>query len=657
MNSLLRRRLGVLITSAALIALSWALTWWGTFASAPLVASTMMIAAAVIAGTSIANRAIRDLLHRRVSIELLVTIAVTGALIIGEYWEAAAVTFLFVFGAALEAGTVGKTRQAVSQLLDLAPDTATVIRDGEQVEVDAYDVHSGETVLIRAGGKIPVDGQIISGHAAIDESSITGESVAASKTAGDQVFAGTTLGAQGGSLLRVEATGTGDDTTLSRIIDRVEEAQESKAPAQRAMERFASWYTPSVVALAVIVFAFTRNIETALTLLVIACPGALVISMPVTFVAGIGRAAQRGILVKGGQYLEDAAAIDTVAFDKTGTLTAGRPVLVSAAGYSGASTSEALYWAAVAETGSDHPLATPIIAAARGENPDFEAVAALPTHPDHSETVPGRGVLATHGGRELIVGSLKYAEELYGSVSDDIRRAAAQHADLGRTPVVVGLDGRVLGLLTVADQIRETTPKALEALKRVKVAQTVMLTGDDARVANAIGTQLGIDDVRAGLLPEHKLSAVNELTSAGQKVAMVGDGINDAPALAASDVGIAMGGSGTAVAVETADVALMTDDLTRVAELVHFARRTRRVLRQNLVIALGTVALLMAGVLFAGTTMAVGMLVHEVSVLVVVANAVRLLAARPPRFTQVERSLDLNHGASLSVTDPAAGVG
>src|SRR5699024_5210010 len=388
MNTLFRRRLVVLTGSFALIAAAWALTWWGNFSHAKLLSNTLMITAALLAGLSIANRAFRDLLNRRVSIELLVTIAVTGALVIGEYWEAAAVTFLFVFGAVLEAGTVNKTRQAVGELLTLAPDTAIVIRDGEQIEIDASDVVPGENVVIRAGGNIPVDGAIVWGQATINGSSITRASVAVSKPTGERVCAGTTWSAHGGSLLHVQATGTGDDTTLSRIIDRVEEAQESKAPAQRAMERFAKWYTPSVVVLAVIVLALSRDIETALTLLVIACPGALLISMPVTFVAGIGRAAQRGILVKGGQFLETAASIDTVAFDKTGTLTAGKPELVSIEPFDGGSVSEVLYWAAVAETGSDHPLSSAIIAAARGQNPQFEAVTRLlPPHPDDSETV------------------------------------------------------------------------------------------------------------------------------------------------------------------------------------------------------------------------------------------------------------------------------
>lgn len=640
-NTLLRRRVSVLAVAGTLILLGWIARWFTlpTEATTQTVYAVAMIAAAITAGTSIARRAIQNLGARRLGIELLVTIAVTGALIIGEYWEAAAVTFLFVFGAALEAATLNRTRDAVGKLLDLTPNTAIVIRNGSQVEVDAYDVAPGEEVLVKAGGRIPVDGEVIAGYAAVDESSITGESEPVEKTPGTTVFAGTSLAGGDSVLLHIAATGVGDDTTLARIIERVEEAQESKAPAQRAMEKFASRYTPAVVLLAVVTFLITRNIETALTLLVIACPGALVISMPVTFVAGIGRAAQRGILVKGGQYLESAAKIKTIAFDKTGTLTRGRPELMHYASVSrDLSDIDVLRWAAIAETGSEHPLAAPILAAARAINIE------LPAHADGVETHAGRGITARWQGREITVGKPDFLApklaQLPDSVRAELHETIDEHATAGSTVVLVGLDAEVIGLLAIADAPRTTSAPALAALGGLGIDSTVMLTGDDPRVAHAVGAELGIGDIRAGLLPEDKLTAIQELRTAGGATAMVGDGVNDAPALAAADVGVAMGGGGTAVAVETADVALMTDDLSRLAELVHLARRTRAVLIQNVVIALATVFLLIAGVLFAGTTMAVGMLVHEVSILVVVANAVRLLRARPlPRKQVKEKSL------------------
>src|SRR5690625_4264974 len=651
-NSLLRRRLAALISSGALIIVGWIARWFAlpTPSSAQWLFGTAMVAAAVIAGSGIARRAVQELLARRLGIEVLVTIAVTGALIIGEYWEAAAVTFLFVLGSALEAATLGRTRNAVEKLLDLTPNTAIVVRNGQQVEVDAYDVGPGEEVLIKPGGRIPVDGEVTAGHSAIDESSITGESAPAEKLRGSKVFAGTTLAGGTSGLLHISATGIGDDTTLARIIERVEEAQEAKAPAQRAMERFATWYTPAVVVLAILTFVLTRNIETALTLLVIACPGALVISMPVTFVAGIGRAANRGILVKGGQYLEAAGKLDTIAFDKTGTLTAGRPELIAHTSISAEhSDADILRWAAIAETGSEHPLATPILEAARASK------LSLPAHADSTRTEPGRGVIATWDGREITVGSPTFLApniaELPTSQRAALTAALEEHTGAGRTTVLVALDDTVIGLLAIADHIRSTSRPALGALSRLGITDTIMLTGDDERVASAVASQLGISQVRAGLLPEDKLDVISDLNSRGKVTAMIGDGVNDAPALAAADVGLAMGAGGTAVAVETADVALMTDDLSRVAELVYLARRTRAVLIQNVVIALATVFLLIAGVLFAGTTMAVGMLVHELSVLVVVANAVRMLRAR----TQPRKWLRLqNESARKSQPAPAS---
>src|SRR5690625_2225745 len=535
-NSLLRRRVTILAAAATLILIGWLARWFTipTEGTAQIIYASAMILAAIIAGAGIARRAVQDIAARRLGIETLVTIAVSGALIIGEYWEAAAVTFLFVFGAALEAATLNRTRDAVGKLLDLTPNTATVIRAGAQVEVDAYDVEPGEEVLVKAGGRIPVDGDVIAGYATVDDSSITGESAPAEKTQGTKVFAGTTLASTAtttSTLLRIRATGIGDDTTLARIIERVEEAQESKAPAQRTMEKFASRYTPAVVILALIAFVFTRNIETALTLLVIACPGALVISMPVTFVAGIGRAAQRGILVKGGQYLESAAKIDTVAFDKTGTLTRGRPELAHLVALSSDMTElEVLQWAAIAETGSEHPLAVPILSAARARNLD------LPAHADSVQTHPGLGITAHWQGREITVGNPKFLQPtmnaLPAAARSDVDALITQHTTAGRTTVLVALDGALIGLLAIADSPRPTSRPAIAALRRLGVSGIVMLTGDDSRVAHAVGSELGITDIRAEMLPEDKLTVVENLRSSGRGTAMIGDGVNDAPALA-----------------------------------------------------------------------------------------------------------------------------
>ena len=579
----------------------------------------LMIAAAVVAGTPIAIAAVRALTVRDISIDLLVTVAAAGAVIIGEYWEAAAVTFLFAIGHALEVRTLTKTRSALAELVAVAPEVAVVVRGGEQVEVPAAAVVTGETVLVKNGAKVPVDGVVLAGTGALDEASITGESIPAEKSVGDQVFAGTV---SCGGFLQVESTGVGADTTLARIIHRVEEAQDAKAPTQLFMDRFARWYTPAVMTLAIVVGLLTRDAVLALTLLVIACPGALVISMPVPVVAGIGRAARDGILIRGGEYLETAARIDAVALDKTGTLTRGRPSLTDVVVLSDAATRlDILGWAALAEAGSEHPLARAVLDAAAAEG------LSSPGLPDHTEPVPGKGIAVQSGGRRILVGSSALLAQL--AVADGGAAAAAGRlAAAGRTPMVVAVDDDVLGVIAVADQVRDAARTMVTQLHEAGVREVVMLTGDAPRVAEAIGAQVDIDEIRAGLLPEDKLEAVRAMQARGRVVAMVGDGVNDAPALATSDIGVAMGAAGSAVAVETADIALMGDDLLKLPESIALAKRTVRIMRQNIAIALLTVAALLAGVFAGGVTMAIGMLVHEASVLVVIGNAMRLLRAR-----------------------------
>lgn len=592
-------------------------------AGAPLalIASDLfMITAAVVAGLPILLKAVRALMVRTIAIDLLVSIAAMGAVIIGEYWEAAAVTFLFAIGHALEAGTMNRTRSALAELVAVAPDVAVVLRDGKQVEVPAAEVRPDETVLVKNGAKVPVDGIVIGGTGALDEASITGESIPVEKVEGDQVFAGTI---SGGGFLQVRATGIGADTTLARIIHRVEEAQDAKAATQTFMERFSTWYTPAIILLALVTGLVTGNVVLALTLLVIGCPGALVISIPVAIVAGIGRGAKDGILIKGGEYLETSAKISAVALDKTGTLTEGRPYLTDVTVLDPVlDRSDVLGWAARAEAGSEHPLARPIIDAAVAEGLSVEGL------PEHTEPVPGKGVVATLDGHRIAVGNLPLAEA--EGITED--RGAADEVDrlagIGRTPMVVILDSRVIGVVAVADRLRADAKEMISRLHHTGVEKVVMLTGDTQRVAEAVAAEVGVDEVRAQLLPEDKLAMVRQFQADGHTVAMVGDGVNDAPALAAADIGVAMGAAGTGVAIETADIALMKDDLLKLPQAVDLARRTVNVMRQNIAIALITVVVLLAGVFAGGVTMAIGMLVHEASVLLVIINAMRLLRRR-----------------------------
>ncbi|GAB3812909.1 cation-translocating P-type ATPase [Tessaracoccus terricola] len=655
MNRLHRRLHGrwtVPVISGLLIVASWvvggiggawnpALTpqWWvdaGAHATGNAIfalSDAFMLAAAIVAGYGIVVKAVNSLLVKHISIDLLVSVAAIGAIIIGNFWEAAAVTFLFSVGHALEAATLNKTRSALAELVAVAPDVAVVMRDGQQQEIPANQVRMGEIVLVKNGAKVPVDGQVVAGTGAIDEASITGESIPVEKSMSDAVFAGTV---SRGGFLQVLATGVGADTTLARIIHRVEEAQDAKAKTQAFIDRFSKWYTPGVMLLALVAGLVTGDVVLALTLLVIGCPGALVISIPVAIVAGIGRSARNGILIKGGEYLETSAKISAVALDKTGTLTEGTPRLTDVIVLDPASNrSEVLRWAAAAEAGSEHPLARPILEAAGDEG---VAPTDLPTD---VTPVPGMGIVSHVDGARVLIGNAALLER-YG-IADDAgsTERARELAALGRTPMVVAVEDRVIGIIGVADQVREDAAEMVRRLHDAGVGKVVMLTGDTRLVAEAIGSATGIDEIHAGLLPEDKLEAVAALQAQGHTVAMVGDGVNDAPALATADIGVAMGAAGSAVAVETADIALMGDNLLKLPEAIGLAKRTVGVMKQNIAVALVTVVALLAGVFAGGVTMSLGMLVHEASVLLVIANAMRLLrnpggtAGRPRRVRAV----------------------
>ena len=601
--------------------------WWidagehaHTAASTFTLADVAMLAAAAVAGYRILLQAARALTARVIGIDLLVSVAALGAVVIGNFWESAAVTFLFAVGHALESATLTKTRSALAELVAVAPDTAVVLRDGAQVHVPAGQVQVGETVLVKNGAKVPVDGIVLDGTGALDEASITGESIPVEKSAQDQVFAGTV---SRGGFLQVTATGIGADTTLARIIHRVEEAQDAKARTQAFIDRFSSWYTPAVMVLALVAGLVTQDVVLALTLLVIGCPGALVISIPVAIVAGIGRAARNGILIKGGEFLETAARISAVAVDKTGTLTEGRPELTDVVVLSPTmDRRDVLRWAAAAEAGSEHPLARPILDTARAEGVGAGGL------PGSVTPVPGKGIVSVVDGQRVLIGNAALLEQ-YGVVDEvGAGRQAHELAAAGRTPMIIALGGTVIGVVAVADQVRADAAAMVRGLHEAGVQKVVMLTGDTRLVAEAMGEVTGIDEIHASLLPEDKLEAVARLQAEGHTVAMVGDGVNDAPALATADIGVAMGAAGSAVAVETADIALMGDNLLKLPEAIGLARRTAAVMRQNITIALVTVVLLLAGVFGGGVTMSIGMLVHEASVLVVILNAMRLLRTR-----------------------------
>ena len=610
--------------SGGLYAVGWSLGYLTTFDTA---SAGLLVLATVVGGYDIARTAYHEVRGRTLGIKTLVTLAAVGAIGIGEYWEAAAVVFLFSLGSYLEGRTMRKTRTALQDLLELTPDTALVRRNGELVEVPAREVEVGEVVVVRPGEKLPVDGAVVDGESAVDQAPVTGESAPVHKADGDEVYAGTIN--QHGAL-EVRTTGAGSDTTLQRIIRRVEEAQEAKAPTESLVDRFARYYTPAIVVLAVGAYALTQDALLALTLLVIGCPGALVIGPPVSIVSAIGNAARNGVLMKGGEHLETAGKIDVVAFDKTGTLTRGETTVASVRGF-GREESEVLRLAATAEKKSEHHLASAILDAARdrdvsGLAPDGGTLVD-PTRipdPDTFDVVAGKGVVATHDGRELVVGNRALLDDRGVTVPDAVATYVRERESAGETAVHVVVDGEVVGVVGLRDELRETAPTVVETLHDAGI-RTVVLTGDNERTARAVAEQVDIDDYHAELLPEEKQAIVREYQADGHVVAMVGDGINDAPSLATADVGIAMGAAGTDTAIETADVALMADDLERIPYAAGLSKATRWNVYENVGIAVLTVTLLLAGVLTNYVHLAGGMLVHEGSVLLVILNGMRLL--------------------------------
>lgn len=577
----------------------------------------LLVGSAIVAGFPTAFRAIQSLRSRAFSIELLVSIAVVGALCIGEFVEAAVVSFLFIFGAWLEARTLEKTRRSLRELMDLTPPDARVLRDGATITVGIGELVEGDHVVVASGGRIAVDGTILSGHAFINEATITGEPTAASKAVGDTVYSGTIVE---NGYLEVLADRVGDDTTVARIIELVEEAQETKTTAQRFLDRFARIYTPAIVVLALLVLVVARDIEFALTFLVIACPGALVISTPVSMVAGLGNGARHGVLMKGGSALERLSKLDTIVFDKTGTLTVGRPEITEIRTTGTVDDAELLALAAALESASEHPLGRTIVQAAAARGLHVE-------RPRNVEVLPGAGIRGTVGQNELLIGSRRVLDEMSVELTSELAGYALERELSGNTVVHVTIGGVLAGVISVADSVRPEARAAIAELRANGIKEFAMLTGDNPRTARLVADHLGIETVYAELLPDAKAQAIRDLQARGRRVGMVGDGINDAPALATADVGIAMG-SGTDVSVDTADAILVGNRFDQLVHAVALARATVANMRQNMVIAIGTVVALLAGVLLQQVFMATGMLIHEISVLLVILNAVRLVRYR-----------------------------
>lgn len=580
---------------------------------AHFVALWSFIIASVLGAVPIAIQAFQSLRVKVVSIDVLVTIAVAGAFLIKNYEESAIVTFLFLFGAYLEQRTLNQTRSAIKNLTEMAPENALKqMPGGEFEEVDIEDVDVGDVLLVKTGAKIPVDGTVFSGEGHVNEASITGEPIPARKRTDSTVYAGTIL--ENGTLQMV-ADRVGEDTTFGKIIELVEEAQDSKSKAERFMDRFAKYYTPAVLILATIVLIISRDIELAITILVLGCPGALVIGVPISNVAGIGNGAKHGVLLKGSEVIHNFSKVDTIAFDKTGTLTIGNPKVADRKLYAD-ETDLTLDYLASVENESDHPLAKAIV-----EHLGQRALYAV----TDTNVVKGGGIVATVDGHRVAVGNAALIEAEQIPMSEEVLEDVSHFGEKGNSLVLVAVDSEVKALLGIRDQIRPGVKKDLLLLKKMGVKNLIVLSGDNQATVDLVAVELGMTEAHGHMLPEDKSAYVSELQSKGHTVAFVGDGVNDSPSLALADIGIAMGG-GTDVAIETSDVVLMNSDFSRLPHAYGLAKTTARNMRQNIVIAVGVVLFLLASVFFSEwMNMSIGMLVHEGSIFVVILNGMRLL--------------------------------
>lgn len=589
----------------------------------------MFIIAILVGGMGIFKTGFRNLARFEFDMKTLMTIAIIGAAIIGEWEEAAVVVFLFAVSEALEAYSMDKARQSIRGLMDIAPSTAIIKRaHGEhfhELELRTEDIEIGDILIVKPGQKIAMDGIVISGLSAVNQAAITGESIPVNKTVNDEVFAGT-LNEEGA--LEVRVTKRVEDTTIAKIIHLVEEAQAEKAPSQQFVDRFAKYYTPAIIIIAFLVAIipplfmgdWQHWIYQGLAVLVVGCPCALVVSTPVAIVTAIGNAARQGVLIKGGIHLEQLGHIEAVAFDKTGTLTEGQPAVTDIVTMEGWSEDYVLQLVAAVEKQSQHPLAKAILNRLHDKNLS-ELV------PTDFQSVTGKGAFATVDQQIIYVGSMKWASTL-GSIDKNIENQVKKLQEQGKTVVAAVSKSQLIGLIGIADQLRHESKDVLLKLKALKVKHMVMLTGDAEPTAQAIATSLQVTDVRAGLLPEEKLMAIKDLRAQFGAVAMVGDGVNDAPALATANVGIAMGGAGTDAALETADIALMGDDLTKLPYTIGLSRKTLRIIKENIIFALALKLIALLLVIPGWLTLWIAIFADMGATLLVVFNSLRLIKAK-----------------------------
>ncbi|RBP00004.1 heavy metal translocating P-type ATPase [Rossellomorea aquimaris] len=596
-----------------------------------IVTSLLFLASMFIGGLSLFKVGLQNLLRFEFDMKTLMTVAVIGGAIIGEWAEVAIVVILFAISEALERFSMDRARQSIRSLMDIAPKEALVRRNGQEIMIHVDDITVGDIMIVKPGQKIAMDGVVVSGYSAVNQAAITGESVPVEKTVDDEVFAGT-LNEEG--LLEVKITKLVEDTTISKIIHLVEEAQGERAPSQAFVDKFAKYYTPIIMIIAALVaivppLFFDLSWETwiyqGLAVLVVGCPCALVISTPISIVSAIGNAAKKGVLVKGGVYLEEMGALKAIAFDKTGTLTKGVPAVTDFNVLNKQiNEKELLSIITALEYRSQHPLASAIMKKAEEENITYSEVQV-----EDFSSITGKGIKGIVNGTTYYIGSPKLFKELLnGDFDNDLEKNVTTLQNQGKTAMVVGTDKEILAVIAVADEVRESSKEIIQKLHQLGIKKTIMLTGDNKGTANAIGGQVGVSDIQAELMPQDKLDLIKQLTSEYGNVAMVGDGVNDAPALAASNVGIAMGGAGTDTALETADVALMGDDLRKLPFTIKLSRKALNIIKANITFAIAIKLIALLLVIPGWLTLWIAILSDMGATLLVALNGLRLMKVK-----------------------------
>ena len=615
-KTVITSREGIIICSTGLLLLASVILDWA--GAGFWVHTYVALAAVAVGGIPITISAIQGLFHHQVNVDELVAIAIIASVAFGEYLSAGFVAFMMLFGKILEDFTAARAETALENLGKLVPITARVRRDGEDRSIPISQVVPGDLVITKSGERIAVDGVVFSGQASVNQAPITGESIPVAKTKGSGVYAGT-LNELG--LLEIRTRKLGESTALGQVMHLVTEAEKNRAPIVRIADRYAKYFTPVILIVAAMVYVLTQNVTAALAVLIVACPCALVMATPIAVIAGVANGARRGILIKGGARLEAAGRVTAVAIDKTGTITLGEPKVVKIVTSDSAGEQDILKYAAIAERSSEHLLGKAILNKAKkiGLN--------IPTA-DEFYTVPGQGTIARLDGKLIIVGNEGLLREHNVSLPTTLAATIGELEEEGLTPLLVTLSGKALGVIGVADTIRQEMSQAIHDLKNSGVKKVVMITGDSPEIARRVARTVGINEWRARLLPQQKVESIKMLQQDGYSVAMFGDGINDAPALAQADVGVAMGITGTDIAMDTADIVLMTDDALKAAESINLSHHTLKTIRQNLAFAL-LFNLIGIAAAASGILNPIGAAIfHNFGSVAVVVNSARLVTSR-----------------------------